>query len=67
MRWFVYEQGQRVRVRRGSFPMDASVIGRDGLVVDVDPYRPGRYGVVLTGEDAVREFAEDELESVTEG
>ena len=64
MRWFIYEQGQAVRVRRGAFPMDPELVGRHGLVVEIDPYRPGRYGVVLNEEDRQREFSEDELEPV---
>ena len=58
----IYPQGSRVRVRRGRFPMDAGLVGRTGLVVEIDDHRPGRYGVVLDGEDGIREFAEDELE-----
>lgn len=42
--------------------MDPDLVDRSGLVVRVDDYRPGRYGVVLDGEDEVRDFAEDELE-----
>ena len=57
----VHPQGSRVKVRRGRLPMNAALIGRSGTVVELSDYRPGRYGVVLDGEDEVREFREDEL------
>jgi hypothetical protein len=41
--------------------MDPHLIGRSGTVIELSLYRPGRYGVVLDGEDRVREFREDEL------
>lgn len=59
---FVHPQGTRVRVRRGRLPLDSRLLGRTGLVVHLDDYRPGYYGVVLDGEDAIRVFAGDELE-----
>ena len=55
-------QGTRVRVRRGRYPLDPRLIGRTGLVVETDDYRPERYGVVLDEETDQREFNEDELE-----
>lgn len=60
----IYPQGTRVRVQRGHFPMDPGLVGRTGLVVQVDDHRPRRFGVVLDGEEEVRDFAEDELEKV---
>ncbi len=62
LRTFIHPQGTRVRVRRGRFPIDPALVGREGLVVFLDDYRPGRYGVVLDGEEERRDFAEDELE-----
>ena len=47
--------------------MDAELIGRTGLIVATDDYRPQRYGVVLDEEDASRAFNEDELEPIGEG
>lgn len=58
----VFPQGTRIVVRQGRFPIDETLLGRRGLVVEVSPYEPGRYGVTLDGEEAMREFAEDELE-----
>jgi hypothetical protein len=58
----VYPQGTRVRVRRGRYPLDPRLIGKTGLIVETDEYRPQRYGVVLDEESEQREFDEDELE-----
>ena len=58
----VYPQGTRVRVRRAAYPLDPRLIGKTGLIVETDDYRPQRYGVVLDGESAQREFDQDELE-----
>jgi len=64
MKTFLYGPGTRVRIRRGRFPMDPSLTGRTGIVVQLDDYRPERYGVTLDGESELREFTEDELEDV---
>ena len=64
MRAFIYPQGTRVAIRAGSFPMAPDLIGKTGVVVELDDYRPGRYGVVLDQETQVRDFSEDELEPV---
>ncbi len=58
----VHPQGSRVRVRRGRLPMDPTLVGRAGTVVELSDYRWNRSGVVLDGEDTVREFKDDELE-----
>jgi len=62
MRAFLYPQGARVRIKRGSFPVSGDLLGRMGVVVERDDYRPGRYGVVLDDDDQIRDFSEDELE-----
>ncbi len=64
MRAFIYPQGARVAIRSGSFPMASDLIGKTGVVVELDDYRPGRYGVVLDEETQVRDFSEDELEPI---
>jgi len=56
-----YAEGTRVRVQRGRFPMDPGLVGRTGLIVDIDTSRRGRYGVQLDREEEVRDFSEDEL------
>jgi hypothetical protein len=61
-----FSQGTRIRVRRGRFPMDPTLIGRTGLIVETDDYRPLRYGVVLDEEVEVRELNEDEIEPIAE-
>lgn len=65
MRTFRYTPGTRVRIVRGPFPLDPTLLGRTGLVVETDEYRPARYGVQLDGETAVRDLHEDELEPRT--
>lgn len=60
----VYPVGTRVRISRGRLPMDPQLIGRPGTVLELSIYRPGRYGVVLDGEERVREFREDELSAL---
>jgi len=62
MRAFLFPQGARIQVKRGSFPMAGDLIGKSGVVLELDDYRPGRYGVVLDTETEVRDFSEDELE-----
>ncbi len=57
----LYPPGTRITVQRGRLPMDPALVGRTGLVVEVSSYRHHRCGVVLDGEEQVREFREDEL------
>ena len=64
IRTYRFAQGTRIKVRRGQLPMDAELIGRTGLIVATDDYRPQRYGVVLDEEDESRAFNEDELEPI---
>ncbi len=67
MQTFLYVQGTRVKIRRGTFPMDPGLVGRTGTVVETDMYRPKHYAVQMDGESALRDFTEDELEALTEG
>ena len=62
-----FAQGTRVRVKRGLLPIDPALLGRTGLVVETDDYRPQRYGIVLDDETELRELAEDELEPLGAG
>jgi len=64
IRAFLHSQGARVKIKRGSFPLGGDLIGKTGVVVELDDYRPGRYGVVLDAEAKVRDFSEDELEPI---
>jgi hypothetical protein len=64
MKAFLYQDGTQVRIKQGIFPMESDLIGRTGVVVETDDYRPGRYGVVLDGESLIRDFSEDELEPI---
>ena len=58
-------QGTRVKVKHGGRPLDGSIIGRTGIVVESSDYQPDRLGVVLDGESQPRMFGPGELE-VTE-
>ena len=66
MKTFRYTPGTRVKLTHGPFPMDPSMVGRTGLVVETDEYRPGRYGVQLDGESRIRDLHEDELVPLAE-
>ena len=61
LRTFRYPSGTRVKLVRWSFPMDVSLVGRTGLIVETDEYRRGRYGVQLDGETVIRDLLEEEL------
>ena len=61
LRTFRYPPGTRVKLVRGSFPRDVSLVGRTGLIVETDEYRRGRYGVQLDGETVIRDLLEEEL------
>lgn len=58
----LHPQGARIRVRPGRLPMNPRLVGRTGTVVALDVYQPGKYGVVLDGDDDVVQLVEDELE-----
>lgn len=58
----ILQTGTRVKVVRGSMPLEEAILGREGLVVDASQYRPHRYGVILDGETRVRYFVAEELE-----
>lgn len=60
----VLQVGSRVRVRRGAFPGDPSLMGRLGTVVESSQYYPQRVGVSLDGEPEIRAFSPSELEIV---
>jgi hypothetical protein len=61
MRAPLFAIGTRVRIRRGSLPIDSGLLGRTGLVVRTEPYEPDKFGIVLDGEEREREFAEREV------
>ncbi|MGH7482820.1 MAG: hypothetical protein ACRELV_11745 [Longimicrobiales bacterium] len=54
--------GARVRVRRGTLPIDAALVGRTGTVVGSSPYHPLHVDVSLDGSGEVRQFSAAELE-----
>ncbi len=54
--------GARVKVRRGTLPMDPALIGRTGTVIVSTEYYPSRVDVSLDGTGEVRQFSPLELE-----
>jgi hypothetical protein len=56
-----FPQGTSVRVRQGPLPMDASLVGRTGLVVGHDRAVLRKVTVQLDGEERLRVFTDDEL------
>jgi hypothetical protein len=65
----VFPQGTRVRIRPSPrFPLDPELQGRTGLVlVRRQRGRPDKVGVQLDGEDRIRVFHVEELESLEPG
>lgn len=57
----ILQQGTRVRVVRGRYPLPPGLEGRGGAVVHASPYRPHRYGIQLDGEPDIRYVAREEL------
>jgi hypothetical protein len=62
----VIQPGSRVRVRRGTYPSDPALVGREGLVVVSSPYRAHKVEVVLDGDPEIRVFAPAELDLLEE-
>jgi hypothetical protein len=62
VRIHLHPQGTRVRIRHGDFPIDPTLVGREGTVLVLDGRVPGRYHVQLDGEERLRAFDESELE-----
>lgn len=58
----VLPHGTRVRIKRGPFPSDASLVGREGAVVDHSPYFAHKVGVTLDGDPRIHTFAPVELD-----
>lgn len=57
-------EGTRVRVKRGRFPMDPAVVGREGYVTEHSQYYPAKVGVALDGVPETYTFAPEELEVI---
>ena len=58
----LYPQGTRIRVRRGDYPLDPALVGREGTVILLHRTKKRRYGIQLDGEERIRAFDESELE-----
>jgi hypothetical protein len=61
----LHSQGTRVRIRRGDYPVDASLVGRQATVIHLHRNMPRRYAVQLDGESGLRSFDESELEAIS--
>jgi hypothetical protein len=62
-----FPQGTRVRIRKGSFPLDPALVGRTGMVLDHDRANPHKVNVQLDHEEPVRTFMDFELEREADG
>jgi hypothetical protein len=62
-----FPQGTRVRVRRGDYPLESEMVGREGLVVTLQRRTGRQYLVQLDGEDQFRRFDESELVALAPG
>jgi hypothetical protein len=62
----VIQPGSRVRVRRGEYPADPALVGREGVVVVNSPYQAHKVEVALDGEPEIRVFAPAELDLLSE-
>lgn len=60
----ILQQGTRVRVRRGSRPIDPQVEGQAGVVIDSSEYSAHKVGVQMDASQMVRVFMPEELEVV---
>ncbi len=60
----VLPHGTRVKIRRGPYPTDPSLLGQVGTVVEHSTYFPTKVSVVLDGDARIRTFALAELEVV---
>ena len=61
----VLPHGTRIRVKRGRFPSDPSLVGREGMVVEHSQYSPHKINVSLDGDPQIHTFAPDEVELVS--
>ncbi|HUH12422.1 MAG TPA: hypothetical protein VMK65_04910 [Longimicrobiales bacterium] len=58
----VFPEGTRVKVKRGSAPIEEALVGRTGRVVRASEYAIHQYHVLMDGEQRVETFAPSELE-----
>lgn len=57
----LYPPGTRIMVRRAGLPLDPALVGRTGVVVMSDEYRPNAYTVLLDGDKEARVLARNEV------
>lgn len=61
----VLPRGARVRIKRGRFPTNPAMVGREGVVVEHSQYFPHKISVSLDGDPKIETFAPDEVELVS--
>jgi hypothetical protein len=62
----IIQPGTRVRLRRGRFPTDPALAGREGVVVFNSQYEANRVDVALDGDAEIRTFPPEELEILSD-
>jgi hypothetical protein len=62
----IIQPGTRVRLRRGRFPTDPALVGREGVVVFTSQYEANRVDVALDGDAEIRTFPPEELEILSD-
>lgn len=60
----LFQEGTRVKVKRGTNPIDSAFVGRTGTVLRASEYSIHLYDVLLDGEQRVHTFGPSELEVV---
>ena len=60
--WAPVPEGSRVRIKKGVFPQDPTLLGRTGTVVNASEYQTQSVGVALDGTTEVRFFTPEEVE-----
>jgi hypothetical protein len=62
----IIQPGTRVRLRRGRFPTDPALVGREGVVVFSSQYEANRVDVALDGDAEIQTFPPEELEVLSD-
>lgn len=60
----LFQEGTRVRVKRGTSPLDPGLIGRSGTVLRASEYAVHLYDVLLDGEQRIYTLSPSELETL---
>lgn len=58
----LFQEGTRVKVKRGTTPLDAALVGRSGTVLRASEYSIHLYDVLLDGDQRIYTFGPSELD-----